>query len=338
MSLDIHTAIQTALILFILIAVLSFFQGLRSIRNARGLPFFRMRREKIVRGWRLLGWSVLLVFLAWLLNTQAEPIVYRFYPPTITPTLTSTITLTPTISLTPTITLTPSITPSPAVSYTPTITPTPHIPLAVEVRFESTITPSADAVFSKLTFTDGLDSMYRPLKPASVFKNPITHMYAVFSYDKMVVGSQWTALWYREAELVHFETIPWNGASGGLGYTDWAPDPSAWKPGIYEVQLYVGLTWKVSGRFVVEGEPPTPIPSATPSPTATFTRTNTPTRTPLPTSTPTLTWTPRPTYAPYQTPTPTIKPTAYPTLTRTNTPTPTLSRTPTPLLTATPVP
>ena len=68
--------------------------------------------------------------------------------------------------------LSPTITLTPAVSNTPTVTTTPHMPLAVEALFQSTITPNADAVFSKLTFTDGLDSLYRPLKPGEVFQQP----------------------------------------------------------------------------------------------------------------------------------------------------------------------
>jgi hypothetical protein len=200
------------------------------------------------------------------------------------------------------ITLTPSITPTKSVSDTPTTSPTPHVPLAVEMLFESTITPNPAAVFSQLTFTDGLDNLYRPLKPGTLFQNPIDHMYAVFSYDGMVVGSQWSALWYRNGELVHFETIPWNGGSGGLGYTDWLPDPSEWHIGAYEVQIFVGQIFKQSGFFTVEGEPPTPAPTSTPTRTNTPTRTATPSRTPRPTATFTLTGSPRPSPAPYQSP------------------------------------
>jgi len=159
-------------------------------------------------------------------------------------------------------------------------------------------------------------------------------MYALFSYDQMADGSQWTALWYREDELVHYETIPWNGGSGGLGYTDWQPEPYEWLPGTYEVQIFVGTIWKVSGQFTVEGNPPTPIPSKTPTPTNTPTRTKTPTRTPWPTATPIPTNTPRPTRTPYISPTATLSPTPWPTLTRTPvtpsiTPWPTSTRTPT---------
>jgi hypothetical protein len=336
MSLDIHTAVQTVLVIILVAILFSIWQGIASIRKARRLPFFRMRREQMVRGWRLLLWAVGLLILGYFFYAQAEPLIYRFYPPTVTPTPTPTITLTPTISITPTISLTPTITLTPAVSNTPTVTSTPHVPLAVENDFESTITPNPDAVFSPLTFTDGLDDLYRPLRPGEIFQNPIQHMYAVFSYDGMVVGSQWTALWYRNGELVHYETIPWNGGSGGLGFTDWEPDPSEWQPGVYEVQIFVGTQWKISGIFTVEGEAPTPAPTSTPTDTSTPTRTNTPTRTPYPTPTATSSPTIRPTRAPYQSPTPTIKPTPYPTLTRT--PTPTITDTPTPTQPATPTP
>ncbi len=313
----------------------------------------------MTRGWRLLGWAVFFGILAALLNSKAEPLIYQYFPPTPTSPPTASTTPISSITVSPTTTLSPTITNTPLVSNTPTITPTPYVPLAVEMRFESTTTPNPNAVFSDFTFTDGLDEQYRPLKPGEVFQNPISHMYAVFSYDQMVVGSQWTALWYRGDELVHYETIPWNGGSGGLGYTDWAPDPSEWLADEYEVQIFVGTIFRKSGRFLVEGEPPTPLPSATPTTTPTPTSTSTATRTPFPTqtrppsstprmtstpfmsSTPTTkptayptqtrppTNTPRPTVTPYMSPTATIKPTAYPTLTRTNTPTATFSRTPT---------
>lgn len=336
MALDIHTAIRTALVISVIALILSIWFGIQSIRKARALPFFRMRRDTMTRGWRLLAWAVFWGILAVLLNSQIEPFIYRYYTPTATFTLTPTITLTPSITLSPTITLTPSVTVTPAISNTPSITPTPALPLAVEMLFESTTTPNPEALFSDLTFTDGIDSEYRPLKPGEVFQNPINHMYAVFSYDQMVVGSQWTALWYRDGELVHYETLPWNGGSGGFGYADWQPDPSEWLPGEYEVQLFVGQLWRKSGRFLVEGEAPTPQPTSTPTPSVTPTRTNTATRTPFPTSTRPPSSTPRPTVTPYISPTSTTKPTAYPTLTRTPTPTITNTRPPTQALTQTP--
>jgi type VI secretion system secreted protein VgrG len=147
----------------------------------------------------------------------------------------------------------------------------------------------------------------------------------------MVRGAQWTALWFRNGELVHYESKPWDGETGGLGYTDWQPAASEWLPGIYEVQIFVGIDWKISGNFTVEGDAPTPLP------------TETPTRTRIPSSTPTLTRTPRPTYtltpvASTHTPRPTPTATPIPpTRTPYISPTPTLTRTPWPTLTRTPV-
>ena len=326
MALDIHTAVRTAFFIALFLTVIAIWRGIASIRTARSLPFFRMRRERMVRGWRLLFFAILLIVLALLLNYQAEPLIYSFYSPTVTPTLTPTITITPTITLTPTISLTPTITLTPAISNTPTITPTPFVPLAVEARFESTVTPNPEAIFSELTFTDGLDALYRPLKPGTTFENPISHMYAIFSYDGMVKGSQWTAIWYREDTLVHYETLPWDGETGGLGFTDWDPEPQDWLPGTYEVQIFTGLNWKVSGFFDVEGVPPTAMPTNTPTDTPTPTRTATPTRTPRPTQTPTPI---PPTRTPYLSPTPTLTPTPWPTVTLTPV-TPSITPWPTP--------
>lgn len=336
MKLDIHTAVITVVALLAIMALFGLWAGIRSIRKARTLKFFRMRRDRMVSGWRTVFLSVIFILAAILIRNFAEPIAYSFFPPTITPTLTSTITLTPTISLTPTITLSPTITLTPSVSDTPTITPTPHIPLAIEDLFISTTTPNPAAVFSPLQFARELDENFVPIDPATVFQNPVGHLYAQFTYDKMTPGAQWSALWYYGDQLVHYETNPWDGGTGGIGYSDWNPEPYLWLQGEYEVQIFVGLDWKTSSRFTVEGQPPTAVPSLTSTPTRTSTNTPGPTPTVRPSDTraPSQTPTPRPRYI---SPTPSITYTRAPTYTPapttqppTHAPTYTPSRTPTP--------
>ena len=158
-----------------------------------------------------------------------------------------------------------------------------------------------------------------------------------FSFELLDQDGEWVSIplhrirrVYRDGELIHYETLPWDGATGGLGYTDWQPPPEEWLPGLYEVQIFVGLTWKVSGTFTVEGEAPTPAPTDTPTKTPIPSRTPTLTRTPRPTGTPTP---PRPTRPPYISPTPTLSRTPWPT----SNATPTLKPTPWPTLTRTPV-
>src|SRR5258705_5980954 len=100
----------------------------------------------------------------------------------------------------------------------------------------------------------------------------------------MIPGSQWTALWYRDGQLVHYDTIPWDEKVGGYGITDWKAPASEWLPGTYEVQIFVGLDWKVVGQFILQVDAPTAIPALT----------WTPSRTPSPTRTPAVTKPPRP--------------------------------------------
>lgn len=321
-NLDIRTAVQVTVALLILGALLNFWRGIRSIQGARHLPLFRIRHERMVGGWRMLFYAILLGVFSLLVNSYAEPIAYSYFPPSPTVTLSPTTTVSPTITQTPTITLTPTITETPSETHTPTITPTPNIPLAVEAQFEGEVTPLPDAVFSPFVFTQGIDEEYNALSPGIEFQNPVGHLYAVFSYDGMVNGVQWTALWYRNGELVHFETEPWDGGTGGLGYTDWDPDASEWQAGTYQVQIFVGLDVKSVGTFAVLGEPPTVTVTLLPTITRTPTITLTPTPTPGPSATPT------PSLTPTVTRTPTASQTAPPTFTPIP-PTATLTRQPT---------
>lgn len=339
MKLDIHTGVVTFVALLSVLAAYGLWAGIHSIRKARTLKFFRMRRDRMVTGWRMLLLSVVFIAVALVTSRFAEPIAYHYFPPTITPTFTATATLVPTTTLTPTITQTPTITLTPSVTDTPTITPTPHMPLVIEDLFTSTTTPNPEAVFSPIQFASALKD-YLPVNPTTVFKNPVGHVYAQFSYDKMTPGAQWSALWYYGNELVFYETNPWDGGTGGFGYSDWDPEPYRWLAGEYEVQIFVGLIWKTSGRFTVEGQPPTAVPSATPSPTRTSTSTHAPTATAKPSDTrvpsPTATLKPTvntPTNTPENThaPTPTKTP---PTPAATHAPTPTGTFIPPPLLLA----
>ncbi|MFC2064148.1 hypothetical protein ACFLXB_03515 [Chloroflexota bacterium] len=263
MGLDIRTTTITIAIISLLAAIFSFWAGIRSIQSGRGTVYYRIRHEREVSGWRLMLLAFILVIISAVSGFFGEPIIYTVYQPSPIPTTTPTITLTPTISLTPTITQTPTITLTPAISYTPTPTTTPFIPMSILAQFESSITPNPNAAFSPLEFSDRIANG-QAVNPKNVFFNPVGHVYSVFSYNNMISGSQWTALWLYQGELVHFETLPWDGVEGGWGYSDWDPSPELWKPGEYTVQIFVGEVFKVESSFTVEGSPLGSI-SATPT-------------------------------------------------------------------------
>ena len=266
--MDIRAGIITAILLAFLVGIISLRSGILSIQSARRLTFYRLRRQRNRAGWRFLLLGVLLFGLAAWLGRYGEPVAYRYFPPSPTISLTPTITPIPSITLTPTITLSPTITNTPSVSDTPTATSTPFVPPAIEALFKSLITPNPDVVFSPLQFSTVYEN-FECVVPATVFVNPIRSMTACFSYNNMQDGVQWTAIWYRDGELVHFETLPWDGGTGGIGFSEWAPPPDKWSPGTYSVVIFVGLQRQTSGQFIVTGDAPTPAPTGTPTPTTT---------------------------------------------------------------------
>jgi hypothetical protein len=231
------------------------------------LTFYRLRQSRISSAWWMFGGALLLVIVAILVPVFGTPVAYHYFPPspTVAPTLTPSVV--PTITLSPTITLMPTITDTPLVSVTPTGTATPYLPLVVEAQFVSVVTPNPDAVISPLVFDIKLQNSL-PVSPSTLFRNPITVVYASFSYDKMMPGAQWSAVWYRNGEYVFHESYPWNGGTGGYYYSECASPAGGWQPGVYTVQIFVGVDFKRAGSFTVEGDAPaTPVPTATLSPT-----------------------------------------------------------------------
>ncbi len=285
MSIDIQAGIIAAVFLTLIFFLISVISGIQTVLSGKKIKFFQLRQNQILRGWRLIILGIFWVLLGIGVYFFGEPVAYRFITPSPTLPLTLTPSITPSASITPTITLSPTITLTPAESYTPTPSQTPHMPIAVEARFEGKLTPPAEAAFSSLIFSNiGLDDNYNPIGPGIQFTNPVGHLYAVYSYARMEDDIQWSALWYRGDELVHYESQPWKGGSGGFDYTDWDPASELWLPGEYEVQIFLGTKFILSNFFTVIGDPLTPTISLTP--TITLTPSSSLTPSPAPTDTP----------------------------------------------------
>ncbi|NMB53165.1 MAG: hypothetical protein GYA15_00555 [Leptolinea sp.] len=275
LNLDIETALQVLFFLSVIGVILAGLAGAQSIRAGLRLMFFRKRQEMIMRGWRNIILAIILAGVAFSLNQYARPAIYRVFPPSPTITLTPTMTLTPSITLTPTITMTPTIT------ETPLFSPTPVIPTQMLTKFLGQVTPNPDAVFSSLQFSRKIEGNL-PVEPLVEFANPVNHLYGTFSYDKMLDGSQWTAIWLQGTEIVCQETKPWDGGSGGYGYTDCLLPGEKWLPGEYEVQIFLGRQYITGGKFKVTGDAPTPTRTPIPTRTTAPTSTRRPTATQIP--------------------------------------------------------
>lgn len=274
-------------LLSLLLVVAAFFfitAGVRALRLGSRTIYFRHRRQRVLAGWWMTGASLLLVAIAALTFHPKNPL---FVPAPISPTAVKSASLVP---ATPSRTSTPAPRPSLVATATATASPTatPHLPLSLEIMVVSSVTPQASATVGEIRFSDTLNGIY-PVGRRFEWSNPLSRMYASYVYSHMTYGAQFTVLWFRNGELIFFESGPWQAGGHGRAFSKWEPAPHEWHPGEYELQFFVGTEWKATGRFTLTGEPLPPTLTFTPSPTWTFSPvpSNTPTPTLKPSATPT---------------------------------------------------
>lgn len=224
--MTIDQSVNAITIALFALMVLAGVAGWTQIRAARRLPYFLLRRRQMSRGWRWLMIGVVSGIMGVLAASFGKQTAYRIIPPT------------PSITPSPTITGTPTITPTPSVSPTPTITPTPQLPQEIRLLLRETQTPNPQAAFSLIQVAERLDGFNRPIRPQEDFENPVGRLYGAFTYDNLQDGVRWTAIWYLGDEVVRIETKPWDGGTGGYGYTEC--DPGRWEPGEYEIRIFYG--------------------------------------------------------------------------------------------------
>ena len=262
MNLDIDTTFKVILVLLGIGIVASIIMALKSLNAARNLSFYRKRQDLVEYGWKMLLFAVIMAAAGFVFYRFGEPVAYHWFPPSPTITRTPTITTTPTITQTLVNTLTPSITPTLAQTYTPIL------PGAVQTEIKTPVPEDKEALFSPVTFSTETDENGVVINTTDTFTLPVSQMYGGYTFDQMSTGVQWTAVWLHEDEVMCFETKAWEYGPGGSGYTDACNQklsPDQWLPGDWEVQIFVGQTWKSSGRFTILGNEPTPDLSISPT-------------------------------------------------------------------------
>jgi hypothetical protein len=261
--MTIDQAVQWLWVILLVLGLLAIWLGSRRIAGSSRLRFYLLRRERAVLGWRfILGGTVFLVVAVavWRFGRQA---VYVAFPPTPSTTPSPTVTRTPSVTIRPTQTETPRVSLTPSQTLTPTSSVTPRLPEQLQIFFQETITPRADVLFSPVLITDRLNAGNLAVDPREEFDRPPATLYGAFSYENLADGVRWTALWYRGDEIVCYESKPWDGGTGGYGYTECAP-AGGWRVGEYEVQMFAGTQWKVSARFTILSIRTTPTLTPTP--------------------------------------------------------------------------
>jgi hypothetical protein len=140
------------------------------------------------------------------------------------------------------------------------------LPEDIRNQIESQVTPSADAALSPIEVASQIDNDIQPVGVSESFILPVGRLFGAFSYNNMQDGVQWTAIWYLGEDIVCIESLPWDGGTGGYGYTEC--EQEEWVEGEYEIQMFIGNNWKVSTRFMILAEPlePTTTPQTTATP------------------------------------------------------------------------
>jgi len=261
MNLDIDTTFKVILVLLAIGIISSISMAIKSLGAASRLEFYRKRQDLMEHGWRMILLAFLLAGGGFVFYRFGEPIVYQYFPPSPTITRTPTITTTPTITLTLMNTLTPTITLTLAQTYTPVL------PGVVQTQIMTPVDSETESQFSPVQFsTQTKDDVV--INTTDTFTLPIDQLFGGYTFDKMTVGVQWTAVWLHEGDVMCFETKVWNWGPGGSGYTDACNtelSPAQWLPGDWEVQIFVGQTWKSSGRFTILGNDPAAGASLSPT-------------------------------------------------------------------------
>lgn len=320
--------------------------GLLTLGGARRMRYFQVRREAVLQGWGRLVASLILFIAALMAMGFGAPALRLALPATptrapsptaraspVAPGLTAAAQAAATQPETATSTNSPGPSPTTTNSPTPTTSPTPALPSAfITPILTATVTPPPQASAVNVRFALK-DDCTVPTSQGFFDQTP-KQIFAHFYYDSWLPGVQWSGVWLRDGVVVFSETHLWDGSTGGCGYSNYDNGKNWWSEGNYEVQIFVGSRWLVSGQFQVTRTAPTatttatrtPLPpsatlSPTVSPTARDTQAPTATLTPTFTGTPTLgpgspsptrTQLPTATGTPSRTPRP---PTAAPSLT-----------------------
>jgi|GEM_PF-743851 len=243
--------IPYVLSIVVLIAVLN---AVINLRRSKRAPYFRIRQDASIAGWRWIG-VTLLALIGIGLGLYARravdpPMLSRLLNPGVeaTPTFevllietdemaTSDITGTDGMSELP-----PTITPAQPTAIRPTPPPIATI--------ESPVTPSADAAVLITDISSDISATLKPVNPGQIFPAGIQRIYFFFEFSSLADGVSWSRVLLRNGEIVRSESEEWARGTSGEAY-HWFSAQGGWPAGEYEIQLYVGTRLVDSRTFTI---------------------------------------------------------------------------------------
>jgi len=282
---QIATALPTALGMLFVTALLLLLLALFHLRRGRTGPYWRLRRQASVMGFRLLlaslGLFALTVALAFYSGLAALAFrgldtLFAGRPAgavgVVVPSLTPTLSVSPTLSPEPTqrptrvptsaaaaattATATPTFTPTatatatltPTETFTPTATYETVLNLAPPLAL---VTARPGARIEVIAADDTISANLTPIQPRTVFPAGVKRLYFFFVFRNMSNGAAWSRVLYRDGAPVQGQAYLWSQGSEGDSFFFFG-SADGYAPGSYEVRLFLGNTEVSRFPFVIE--------------------------------------------------------------------------------------
>ncbi|MBC7224881.1 MAG: hypothetical protein H5T59_11525, partial [Anaerolineae bacterium] len=128
----------------------------------------------------------------------------------------------------------------PTPSPTPTSSPTPS-PLPV----------AQGRHFRDLALARGLDDENQPVGEGKAFRVDDRPVYAIFRYQGMRNGMEWSQQWWRDDDMLWEGKGPWEWGTAGRAWVYFTPE-FGWTVGRYQVRLYVEGQLEQVADFTME--------------------------------------------------------------------------------------
>lgn len=273
-----HYIAVAARVIGAVVVVVLLIIAVNNLRQARTGAYYVQREEARSRGLRLLGVTLLsalvlfgLAALSDSLGARPANVAKATVTPNPTPTVvtpeptatstpeepTGTLVPRPTATQLPVPTATPSPTRIPPTGLPPTLlTPVPLAEPAAENAYFGPVQFGAGYVNFQLT---GVTHIF----PLDV---PIVH--ATFLVRNLNRNAVWAAAWYRDGKYVAGDPLVWTALPNTIGHVFYGP-PGGYKPGKWELRLYIEDRLQQKAAFTILNA--TATPTITPTPTVTTT-------------------------------------------------------------------
>ena len=273
-----HYIAVAARVIGAVVVVVLLIIAVNNLRQARTGAYYVQREEARSRGLRLLGVTLLsalvlfgLAALSDFLGARPANVAKATVTPNPTPTV---VTPEPTATSTPeepTGTLVPRPTatqlPVPTATPSPTRIPPTDLPPTLLTPVPLAEPAAENANFGPVQFGAGYVN-FQLTGVTNIFPLDVPIVHATFLVRNLNRNAVWAAAWYRDGKYIAGDPLVWTALPNTIGHVFYGP-PGGYKPGKWELRLYIEDRLQQKAAFTILNA--TATPTITPTPTVTTT-------------------------------------------------------------------